>query len=699
MQTQRLVSTAATILGLTLTAARADIYLELGINKRHFQTNGSVVRFDHGEMNLFLRDGLIILAPCSSDPELFFYGPHLGCALGITGYVAWGDFNRDGITDANQYWSIDRVVPAVLVAPSRPQDCSLLSAPPSKLPRPLRIFRDGAVTVFHDLRTPQVTQYDLSQYEMVRRYGPVRQVETLVAAGTLIPPDEDPIPTNGTLEVVVTGADIVGSPLTIEVPVAIEVENDEIVPFFAEEWAENVRVALSSTPAISDIYSVTGTGANIVLTEITPNGNDATLNLAIQAGTFTTGSLPITTSFNTVQGLTVGTPAVALKQMNEELVTGRYVFGFPNRVNPLIPVSMPVTIVPNVEAYGSNPRVKGGFRFTSGAFLDGFYQMDPRVINTIRWEGNGANQIVPGDNIFFSILNPAEDRIIFPPTVPQAPVILATPAVQSYTLPPSFFDVGEEGVIDLRYQRNLPITNISFDRSKREFRMRVKFIDSYVGYAQDAFPLGTSGDTSPNGDFDRDGMSNVEEYAYHFPSNEIINAAGREQFVPGTVPESGIFGYPLLVEEFSRVLVEEEEPIIDPEVQPAGAIGPVLDADNHIVVRVPMRANTGSSLRYDFVQVTTNNKGKVKTKKIKVGPRTPWEVVTEENVTVTREVSIEATVLDPTTREVYFVRPQATTTDITMSQDYLVLRSRNPVNPADPLPNIQVKLTALDLRQ
>jgi hypothetical protein len=117
MQTHRLVSTAATILGLTLTAARADIYLELGINKRHVQTGGTALRFDHGELNLFLRDGIILLAPCSSDPQLFFYGPHLGCPLGITGYIASGDFNRDGVRDDNQYWSIDSVTPAFPTGP------------------------------------------------------------------------------------------------------------------------------------------------------------------------------------------------------------------------------------------------------------------------------------------------------------------------------------------------------------------------------------------------------------------------------------------------------------------------------------------------------------------------------------------------------------------------------------------------------
>ncbi|MCW1886139.1 hypothetical protein OKA04_15485 [Luteolibacter flavescens] len=667
--------------------------MELQINKRHLQTGGFAVRFDQGDMNLYLQDGEVNLAACSSDPQLFFYGPHLGCALGITGYVAYGDFNRDGVSDANQYWSIDSVVPAFRVAPGFPDLCSLISAPPSKLPRPLKLFRDGKVTVFHDLRTPQVTQYNLAFYEMVRRYGSVRQVETAVAAGTI-----DATAATGTINVVVTGQGIVGSPLTIPVTLVPQTEDTTILPLFAEEWAENVRVALAAQPAITSLYTVSGSGNAIVLTEITPNGNDATLNVAITPGTFTSPNFPIDTSVNSVAGTVVAAPAAALKQMNEELVNGRYIFSFPSLQNPQsVPVNMPVTIVPNVEAFGSNPRKKGGFQFLNGKFDNGYYQMDPRIINTIRWTGNDATNIVPGDQIYFSILTPAEDRLSFPPTIPQAPVILSSPTVQSYTLPPSFYDVGQEGVVDVRYQRDLSVSPSTKDRSRREFRMRVKFVDTYAGYAQLTFPLGTNRDTSANGNYDGDALSNLEEYAFQFPTNADLNATARETFVPALVPESGAPGFPLLVEEFNRVIQQEPEPILDAAAQPAGPIGPELDGTNRIVYRVPKRARTGTSLNYSFVENTTNAKGKVKSKKIKAGPK--WEIIEESGPTVTRNVQIEVTVLDPTTREVYFVRTRSGTTNVNITQKYLTLRSKAPVkNPAAPLPTLAVKVASVDIR-
>ena len=120
MQTHRLFSTAATILGLTCTAARADLYMELGINKRYTQTAGQTVKFDSGELNLYLRDGNIILAPCTSDPQLFFYEPHLFCPLGITGFVAWGDLYRDGLINIEEY-AYQFPTQAEIIAGAKPQ--------------------------------------------------------------------------------------------------------------------------------------------------------------------------------------------------------------------------------------------------------------------------------------------------------------------------------------------------------------------------------------------------------------------------------------------------------------------------------------------------------------------------------------------------------------------------------------------------
>lgn len=98
----------------------------------------------------------------------------------------------------------------------------------------------------------------------------------------------------GNASIVVTGAGITGSPLTI--PVAVASGDTPAL------WVEKVRVAIAATAAITALYSVGGTGADITLTELVPNGNDGTLNIAIATGT-ATGITTAATSTNTVAGV------------------------------------------------------------------------------------------------------------------------------------------------------------------------------------------------------------------------------------------------------------------------------------------------------------------------------------------------------------------------------------------------------------
>lgn len=115
----------------------------------------------------------------------------------------------------------------------------------------------------------------------------VAQVETATAAGTVIG--------GGDAEVVVTGSGIAGSPLTI--PVAVASEDTPTL------WAAKVRAELADTAAITALYGVSGTGTSIILTELVPNGNDATLNVALATGT-ATGITAAATSANTTAGVT-----------------------------------------------------------------------------------------------------------------------------------------------------------------------------------------------------------------------------------------------------------------------------------------------------------------------------------------------------------------------------------------------------------
>jgi hypothetical protein len=90
------------------------------------------------------------------------------------------------------------------------------------------------------------------------------QVETATLVGTVTEP--------GDIIVTVTGALVVGSPLDVPVTIA---DNDT-----ASVQGGKVRDALGLVAAITDFYTVGGSGATYSLTPITKAANDYTLNLA-----------------------------------------------------------------------------------------------------------------------------------------------------------------------------------------------------------------------------------------------------------------------------------------------------------------------------------------------------------------------------------------------------------------------------------
>jgi hypothetical protein len=116
--------------------------------------------------------------------------------------------------------------------------------------------------------------------------APVPQVETATAAGT--------ITLTGNATVVVTGARVAGSPVTLSVPV---VNADT-----AATWAGKVRSALNANAAITAAYTVGGTSTSITLTETVAQNNDGTLNISLANGTCT-GITTAATSANTTAGV------------------------------------------------------------------------------------------------------------------------------------------------------------------------------------------------------------------------------------------------------------------------------------------------------------------------------------------------------------------------------------------------------------
>lgn len=114
-----------------------------------------------------------------------------------------------------------------------------------------------------------------------------KQIETATVIGSITSV------AGGNATVIVTGAYIDNSPITLSVGVA-NLDTDALV-------AEKIRVALSRNAYISAQYATSGTGANVVLTDHTARSNDTTLNINVDNGTCT-GLTAAPTSANTLAG-------------------------------------------------------------------------------------------------------------------------------------------------------------------------------------------------------------------------------------------------------------------------------------------------------------------------------------------------------------------------------------------------------------
>jgi len=116
----------------------------------------------------------------------------------------------------------------------------------------------------------------------------VEQVETATAAGT--------ITTAGLGEVTVTSALFAS-----DVVLGFSVELSD----GAAEIASSIRSALGIDPVITEHFTVSGTGADIILTALLPAANDATLNIAIANDTCE-GITEDATSADTLAGVASG---------------------------------------------------------------------------------------------------------------------------------------------------------------------------------------------------------------------------------------------------------------------------------------------------------------------------------------------------------------------------------------------------------
>lgn len=125
----------------------------------------------------------------------------------------------------------------------------------------------------------------------------VPQVETATVVGTITSP--------GQARLDLTAADVSGSPITV----LVDVVNTNT----AAQVAGLFRAALGARSSVTSVFTIGGSGANIVLTRRTvpvPAYDDPTLNMAT-SNESSAGLTPVATSVNTTQGLAPVTTVAA----------------------------------------------------------------------------------------------------------------------------------------------------------------------------------------------------------------------------------------------------------------------------------------------------------------------------------------------------------------------------------------------------
>jgi hypothetical protein len=140
-----------------------------------FQANSSAdyrqgpagVAFESGVFSFNVRDGNFVYDGCHS---AFFYNPSIPCPIGATGFVSRGLDNDPLLRGLGPYFSVTEIAPAIILRPFDPQKAVLVAAPPSLLPRPLIGFENRSLSVFYNLRTDFIRQYDLTIYNFQRGY-------------------------------------------------------------------------------------------------------------------------------------------------------------------------------------------------------------------------------------------------------------------------------------------------------------------------------------------------------------------------------------------------------------------------------------------------------------------------------------------------------------------------------------------------
>jgi len=140
--------------------------------KQYQQFSNLQTRFLGGALNINVTDGFWVVAGCFANGGTYIQPPTLGCSLGTTALIIAGDFDGDGLSDSQTFWSVPLIQDHQYMRPLRADLVELNFAPASKLPRPLGGFLERSVQLYHNVLSPPLNLFSVSNYSFSRTYDP-----------------------------------------------------------------------------------------------------------------------------------------------------------------------------------------------------------------------------------------------------------------------------------------------------------------------------------------------------------------------------------------------------------------------------------------------------------------------------------------------------------------------------------------------
>jgi len=153
------------------TISQGQLIFSLTSRKSGNQTSYKNLDYTGGDLRIDISDGSWDIAPCAFNGMTLLDGgpfpPSNPCPLGTTGFVALGDIDFDGVRDDGSFWSLTQApYPSRFTEPFRPDLVKVVSAPPSKFPRPgiLPVAEGGAVLWYNVLEGANQRIYEIAGY-------------------------------------------------------------------------------------------------------------------------------------------------------------------------------------------------------------------------------------------------------------------------------------------------------------------------------------------------------------------------------------------------------------------------------------------------------------------------------------------------------------------------------------------------------